>query len=55
MHSQNPDVLINVLKGFSEHRITSNILKDTVSGEKKQAFFEIYYNFSNAFDKTARS
>jgi hypothetical protein len=46
MHSQNPEVLINVLKGFSEHRITSNKLKDTVSGEKRQVFFEMHYNFS---------
>jgi hypothetical protein len=40
-----------VLKGFSEHRIISNKVKDNVSRKKNQAFFEIYYNFSNDFQE----
>jgi hypothetical protein len=49
MHSQIQGAIINLMKGFPEHRITSNKFKDNGSGEKKQAFFEIYYKFSNDF------
>jgi hypothetical protein len=51
MHSQNSDMLNNVLKIFSERRITSNNFKDNASRTKNQAFFEIYYTFSNNFLK----